>query len=117
MRLILGFIVCFGLVLPACQTENSNTLDAATYGGASGSSAVASIFSQHCTPCHAFQSMSTNDLVAAGYMVKGDPTNSPLYYRLIGSSGSLGPKDMPQNGGALATSDLNAIQDYIQNAN
>lgn len=60
--------------------------------------------------------MSTSDLEAAGLMVKGDPANSQIYYRLIGSTGGPGPKDMPQSGGALSASDIATIHDFIQNA-
>lgn len=115
---MVGLIFCFGLALPACQTENSNTLDAGNYGGVSGtSSAVVTIFTQHCTGCHQFQTMSTNDLVNAGYMIKGDPDNSALYNSLKGSSSPTGTKDMPQGASPLAASDLNTIRDFILNAN
>lgn len=118
MRFKMGLIFCFVLAMSACQTENSSTLDAANYGGVSGtSSAVVAIFSQHCTPCHQFQAMSANDLVATGYMIKGDPDNSVLYNSLKGSSSPSGSKDMPQGASPLAASDLSIIRDFILNAN
>jgi mono/diheme cytochrome c family protein len=102
------------LYLVSCQTENSSTLDASTFAGGAG--AVQSIFAQHCTGCHSYQAMSVSDMVAAGLLVKGDPSNSPIYYRLIGAASGAGPHDMPQSGGALNASDVAAIQDFVQNA-
>ena len=54
-------------------------------------------------------------LVAAGLMVKGDPTNSKLYYRLAGSSGTNGPKNMP-SGGSLSSDQIAEIEHWIKTA-
>ena len=114
------YLFWIALIVPAlyvvsCQTENSSTLDASTFG--SGSGAVQSIFAQHCTGCHSYQAMSVADMVSAGLLVKGDPSSSPIYYRLIGTTVGAGPHDMPQSGGALNTSDVQTIFDFVQNAN
>jgi mono/diheme cytochrome c family protein len=99
------------ILFSGCSTDNSSALDAETYGGGS---AVTSIFAQHCTPCHSFQSMTADQLVASGDIIKGDAANSPLYYRLTGSIGANGPKTMPQSPNSpLSATDVAAIQAYI----
>jgi hypothetical protein len=111
IRKFFGFFI-LPLVFCSCmQTENSSSRDADTYGSA-GSSAVKAVFKQSCTPCHTFESMSADDLVAGGYLVKGDAANSAIYFRIIGSTSARGPKDMPQ-GGAVSASDLAIIESWI----
>lgn len=108
--------ICTVLSLTAClQTENSSSLDASMYGNAEGTPeflAAKNILSQSCNGCHAYHTQSEAQLKAAGLFTAGDPDNSKLYYRLVGSASALGPKDMPQ-GGALSSSDLQAIRAWI----
>jgi mono/diheme cytochrome c family protein len=101
------------ILLSGCSTDNSSALDAETYG-AGGSSAVNKIFTQSCGgTCHSFQSMSGDQLAAAGLIVKGDPLNSQIYYRLIGSTGGTGQKNMPLVGAPLTSDQIATIQAYI----
>jgi hypothetical protein len=84
--------------------------------------AAKAVIDANCTGCHSsasngdFRNMTVSKAVQNGWIVPGNPTSSPLYYRLVGSSGSNGPKNMPQ-GGSLSASDVQAISDWITNAN
>lgn len=82
-------------------------MDADTYG-----SAWREIVGTHCGACHAFHTLDDATLVANGLVVPGRPEDSKLYYRLTGSSGANGPKNMP-TGGSLSAEDVAKIQDYI----
>ena len=108
----------FVLGTSACiQTENSSTLDAATYGDIGGSAAFTAsrkIMSQSCANCHSYHTMTETALIAAGLVIAGQPDNSKIYYRLAGSAGTSGPKNMP-TGGALSTSEVTTIRTWIQN--
>jgi mono/diheme cytochrome c family protein len=97
------------IIFTSClQTENSSSLDAETYG-----SAWREIVGTHCGSCHVFHTLDDATLVTAGLVTPGDPDNSKLYYRLSGSSGSNGPKNMP-TGGSLSAEDIAKIHDYIR---
>ena len=63
--------------------------------------------------CHSFQSLSETELISSGRVVVGDPLNSSIYYRLIGSEGS-GIKNMPLTGGSLTDDELDLIYTWIQ---
>src|SRR5262245_53273328 len=97
--------------LSACQTENSNSQDALFYSGGGSPEYVAAkvIFSQSCVPCHKFHTLTEAQLKAQGLFTSADPEGSPLYYRLFGSTGAQGPKDMP-SGGTLSSTDRDAIK-------
>ncbi len=106
-------LVFFITGIASCiQTENSNSFDRETYG--SGSAAIKSLFAQHCVPCHSFQAQSDAELIANGLVTRGDVVNSKIYYRLVGSSGSNGPKDMP-SGSSLSQSELAQVETWILN--
>lgn len=95
----------------ACvQTENSSSQDAFLFGG----DTVAGILSQNCAGCHSYHTLTEEALINLGLVVVGDPENSKLYFRLLGSSGSNGPKDMPV-GGALSPGELEQIRTWILN--
>jgi uncharacterized membrane protein len=101
------------------QSENSNSQDADTYseiGGSPGFSSVRSILRQNCANCHSYHTFTEEQLVTAGALKKGDPANSSIYYRLVGSTQGGGPKNMP-TGGTLTFSDLQLIETWIENAN
>lgn len=103
----------------ACvQTENSSTLDESNYGDSTGSAeflAARTIFAQNCANgCHGFHGFSEAELIAQGLVIAGNPENSPIYYRIRGSSGSNGSKNMPPSG-SLQAADLTAISTWIQN--
>ncbi|MGE0527984.1 MAG: hypothetical protein AB7G93_16900 [Bdellovibrionales bacterium] len=106
MRVEIVLSLC--LLVGCIQTENSNSLDASTYGG----DAARSVVGTNCSSCHAFHTQSNEELIASGLIVAGDSQNSKLYYRLSGSDGPNGPKNMP-TGGALSSTDLQTIKNWI----
>lgn len=113
---------CLILVVAAAgcfQTENSSSLDADTYGNVNGTAeflAVRTIFQNNCGgTCHSYHSQTEAQLKAAGLFIAGSPNSSKLYYRLVGSDGSQGPKNMP-TGGSLSSSDLAQVRYWITNA-
>lgn len=108
------FIGLVLLILSLCsclQTENSNSLDDDLY---SDNDAVRMIISQNCAACHVYHAQSDAELMASGLVIPGDPENSKLYYRLVGSTGGNGPKNMPTSG-ALTFTELTIIKEWIQN--
>lgn len=110
--MILRIFVLLSLILitPAClQTENSNALDPFRAGNE-----VLTIFSEKCMGCHAYEAYTDADFVASGLVVKGDANSSQIYYRLTGSQGAGGPKNMPP-GSPLSGSDLEIIRLWITN--
>lgn len=105
------------LFLSACdQTLNSNSSDAGKYADVSSFfTAAKAIISANCAGCHpTYPGLSEADFKAQGLVVAGNPNSSMIYYRLVGSAGTNGPKTMPQ-GGALSASDVAAIATWIQN--
>lgn len=100
----------FCLAFTAClQTENSSSLDADMIGN----ELYVKILVENCSSCHSEVLLTDEALIDVGWVVPGDPENSKIYYRLAGSSGFLGPKDMP-TGGALLDSELEAIRSWIE---
>ncbi|MCB0412243.1 MAG: hypothetical protein KDD22_06935 [Bdellovibrionales bacterium] len=89
------------------QTENSSTLDAAA-----GSGDSYDILDEKCSACHDFHTKTEVELQNLGLVVAGSAETSPIYYRLVGSSGSGGPKDMPSSG-SITSSELEAIKAWI----
>lgn len=111
-------LILLTLSLSACllQTENSNSMDSEMYGDAGGSAeflAARTIISQSCNGCHAYHTLTEAQLKSAGLIVGGDAANSKIFYRLAGSAGTQGPKDMPQSGAALSRDDLDVIEAWI----
>lgn len=108
------------LVLPACklQTENSSVNDEDIYGstitGTAQYLAARSVLSKKCAGCHSYSGMTEAELVNAGLVVAGSPAASRIYYRIAGSTGGGGPKNMPV-GSTLSSTDLNTILVWIQN--
>lgn len=100
------------------QTENSNSLDADTYSGEGSAEFVAAkaVLSSLCKDCHVYHTMTQDELINAGDIVPGSPESSKIYYRLSGSSGGPGPKNMPTNG-SISNGDRALIKVWIQNAN
>ena len=80
-------------------------MDGETYGSGGSPEFVAAkiIFSQSCGgSCHQFHTMSEAQLISTGRVFAGNAENSPIYYRIVGSSGALGPKNMPSGSGLSA---------------
>ena len=117
IRIVLLVSVCVSV--SCLQTQNSSSQDKTSYGPASVlgvTAAVTSVLSTNCAACHAaenFHLQTSGQLIANGYVVAGNPEASKLYYRLTGSTGSLGPKTMPM-GSALTSDDLESIRSWIQ---
>jgi uncharacterized membrane protein len=107
----LAFILILVLFSSACmQTENSNSQDATTWGTGGARAVIAA----SCGNCHNYHTLSDSELTAQNLVTAGDPENSKLYYRITGSDGALGPKNMPQ-GGSISQGDRDAIKAWIQN--
>ncbi len=111
------FLLAALLSVTGCllQTENSNSGDAALANASLEFAVVQEIFLSKCTSCHRhdFHTMSEAELVATGQVVAGDIDNSKIYYRCIGSSSPLGPKNMPTVGAPLTSTELEAMEDWI----
>lgn len=80
--------------------------------------AAKAIFDAKCTSCHQvggnspnLKNLTESKAVANGWVVKGNPQSSSLYYWLQGSSGS-GPKTMPK-GGSMSAQEVQTIADWI----
>lgn len=104
------------LLLTACfQAENSSSGDGGpALTGSPEFIAAAMVMAAKCTSCHyhAYHTQSEEQLVVRGDVVPGNPNNSPIYFRLIGSAGPGGPKNMPQDG-ALSSDEIQIIVDWI----
>lgn len=102
--------------------------DTSTGGGGSGTTlpsaqflAAKAVIDAKCLNCHgsgstygAFANLTESAAVSRGIVVKGNPNSSILYYRLIGSAGSAGAKNMPQ-GGSISAAEVQAVADWIAN--
>lgn len=112
------FLVLLFLLSGCIQEENSSSQDADLYGGSGGSAdflAARQVIRTNCSACHTFGTMTEAQLLAEGLFIPGDALNSPIYYRLRNSSGTEGPKDMPDNGSTLSGTDLALIATWINN--
>jgi len=116
--------------LPAClQYTNSVSNDDLRFGGtATGSTAfleARAVLQESCFRCHAGWSSYTEAQFATikpsgfsdPYVTAGNLNSSLLYYRIRGSSGSKGPKSMPDDGSRIPSDDLAKIEDWILNYN
>lgn len=118
--LLILFFCTISIALNSClQTENSSSSDANTYGGLDPANPSDVLFADakevwrvNCTPCHAFNGLSKDELVAAGLVVAGDPLNSKIYYRMRNSASSNGPRNMPPSG-SLTSGDIQVVSDWI----
>lgn len=103
-------IFFFSLVCANCvQTQNSNTRDELAFA----TMGIGSIVAANCASCHAdFNNLTSAGWISRNLVIPGDPENSPLYYRLNGSLGSKGPKNMPL-GSSLTSADVEFVRDWI----
>ena len=110
-------ILALGGLGGCLQTQNSSSQDLQLYGdlpvGSPDYLEVQAILSRSCVPCHSFQGLTSDQMIATGLVVAAQPENSKLYYRLAGSSGSNGPKDMPTSG-ALTAADVDKFKVFIE---
>jgi len=77
--------------------------------------AAKAVIDSKCLSCHGASStygVFANINGASSYIVRGNPEASPLYYRLIGSTGANGPKNMPQ-GGSISAAEVAAVAAWI----
>ncbi|KYG65824.1 hypothetical protein AZI86_01755 [Bdellovibrio bacteriovorus] len=85
--------------------------------------AAKAVFESRCLSCHnGLTSINLSNLTEAkalknSWVVKGSPTESLLYYRLKGSSGSHGPKTMPLSNESLSNEELQKIESWINSIN
>jgi mono/diheme cytochrome c family protein len=100
--------------------------DTSSGGGGSGTTlpsaafiAAKAVFDGKCLSCHAsgssygaFANLTEASAVSRGLVIKGNPNSSILYYRLIGSAGAGGAKNMPQ-GGSISAAEVQAVADWI----
>ncbi len=108
-NLVIVFISSF--FLSGClQTENSSSTDGGpNLTGTPEFIAAVTVMAAKCTSCHYhdYHTKTEQQLLDQGLVVPGDPENSLIYYRLTGSAGPGGPKNMPQDvaltAGELAT--------------
>ncbi len=106
------FLFIIGILfapLGCAKNENSTTQDAflLTPKGKH-------VLSQTCSQCHNYHQLGENELVQQGLIIKGDSLRSPLYYRMNGSLGAYGPKNMPPTG-AVSESDITEFAAWIDN--
>jgi hypothetical protein len=108
--------------IPDVVVEPSLLNDQNNGGGGNISSpaflAAKSIINGKCLSCHGtgstygvFANLTESSAISRGFVVPGSPTSSPIYNRLIGSSGS-GTKDMPRSG-SITAAEVQAIADWI----
>lgn len=112
-KLYTGLLTCLTLI-SCLQTENSSSMDSSVTGSPEFM-AARTVFLSSCANCHDFHLLYEEELIARGDVVPGDAFNSPLYYRLAGSLGSEGPKDMPDGGGQLSATEVALVQTWIDN--
>lgn len=81
--------------------------------------AAKSIFEAKCTSCHMAGGNSPNlvglteaKALNSGWVVKGNPQKSSLYYWLKGAIADTGPKSMPK-GGSISAAEVQKIADWI----
>lgn len=109
---IIVFIISFMSVfsISCVQTQNSSVRDEISYA----TLGITSILATNCSGCHPdYHTQTSNQLIANGLVVAGNPENSKLYYRLTGSLGSNGPKNMPM-GSSLTADDVAQVREWIQ---
>ncbi|MFZ4404160.1 MAG: hypothetical protein ACOYOK_08675 [Pseudobdellovibrionaceae bacterium] len=97
--------------LGGCQVYNSSSGDVVKF-----SDGATAIFQNKCSQCHSYGSQTTDQLVSAGLIVKGDPTSSLIYQRIRGSNVG-GAENMPPSGtstGDVTTEELDIIKTWIE---
>lgn len=101
-------------VLAGClQTENSSSLDGFVPVGEGLFGEVNQIFSNRCSaPCHDFHTYNEQFFIDTNRLTPGDPENSPIYYRIMGSMGPNGTKNMPTFG-TISASERDLIYQWI----
>lgn len=104
-------------LLGAClQTQNSSSQDADQFEeqptGNPAFLAARTVIANNCADCHGYHNQTEEELISTNFVIPGDPENSMIFYRIKNSSGSQGPKNMPQTG-ELTEAELQIIFDWI----
>lgn len=100
------------MLLGAClQTENSSSGDGPAPEGNLEFLAANEVLLNNCTGCHIYHTQTQQELIDDGLVIPGDINNSRLYYRIVGSLGPNGTKNMPISGAA----ELQILADWITN--
>lgn len=100
MKRLLIFL-CMACSVGCLQTENSSSGDGfLPTGGSEAFNAANQVITNRCNTCHhiGWAVLTEDWFINEGYVLPGDPEASPLYYRIQGSLGPLGPKTMPTVG-------------------
>lgn len=108
------FFLIIGAALSGClQTENSSSMDGFVPVGEGLFGEVNQVFVNRCSaPCHDFSTYNEQFFIDTGRLIPGDPENSPIYYRIIGSMGPNGTKNMPTFG-TISPSERDLIYNWI----
>lgn len=85
-------------------------------------SAFSAVMYSKCISCHNTNSpfgdfaqyQSAEEWASSPYVTRGDPLTSSIYFRMAGSLGNSGPKNMPTDGDFAEGSELQAVADFIQ---
>lgn len=108
-------------IFTACgKVENSNSIDRDLYGnyvdvGSPNFLATKNALKNSCFFCHgSWKSYTEQNFIDTGLVVRGNATQSKLYYRNIFANSSAGSKNMPQGGyPPISTGDLSIMEQWI----
>lgn len=110
--LLFGFLIGGSQALSGCmKVTNSSSGDYVLDNASLEFLNAYTVMKDQCFSCHKEFNTTQALLISKGWIVPGDPLNSPLYNRLQGSDGP-GVKNMPQTG-SLTTQDRKIIKDWI----
>ncbi|MBY0386078.1 hypothetical protein K2X05_13045 [bacterium] len=119
MKYLIGCFILFFtsgcLDIYNSSTEGSGGL-AVGAGDSPAFVAAKTLFTINCgsSGCHpGFGSKSEAEFISEGFVVVADPENSKIYYRLAGSTGTMGNKNMPQGQPPLDSTQLQVVSDWI----
>ncbi len=111
---LLATLLLVSLLTACLQTENSSSQDD-SFANVEGSAeflAAKAVLTQNCASCHTYHTRTEQELIDLGLVIAGSAETSELYGRLQNSSGSLGPKDMPENN-SISVEDVETIKIWI----
>lgn len=113
-------VLLSSLIFSGCfQTENSNSADDEFFKGSPEFVAAKIVFRRNCTTSchqHAYEQQTEAELIAEGLLLPGDAEGSKIYYRIKGSEGSGGSKNMPSDK-SIDPSEVVVVKDWINSLN
>jgi mono/diheme cytochrome c family protein len=75
--------------------------------------AAQAVIENSCTSCHSgWSGKASGFYLDTGLVIAGNPLQSKLYYRMKGSAGANGPKNMPTNA-TITAADVQKVHDWI----